>query len=178
MAELHILGQVDCAYNFSEPYSLFCHYSFQAGPNWTLISGYSECQTTSAKPDCKNNIVWNQPIDLHYVSKGIQGWPKIILQVNCLDSIGRSWILGYGSCSIPSAPGQHIIQVPCWVPAATTVTDKLRQIFIGGTHQLTQTDIVNLGSDRFKLNTLSKGNIELKVYIILRNFNQFGVEYK
>ncbi|XP_069357518.1 pyruvate kinase-like isoform X2 [Maniola hyperantus] len=99
-------------------------------------------------------------------------------KVNCLDSIGRSWILGYGSCSIPSAPGQHIIQVPCWVPAATTVTDKLRQIFIGGTHQLTQTDIVNLGSDRFKLNTLSKGNIELKVYIILRNFNQFGVEYK
>ncbi|XP_052747362.1 pyruvate kinase isoform X2 [Bicyclus anynana] len=147
-------------------------------PNWSLISGYSEGQTISAKADYKKNVIWNQPIDLHYVSKGIQGWPKIVLQVNCLDSLGRSWIVGYGSCNIPAAPGQHLIKVPCWVPAATTVTDKLRQMFIGGAHELSQTDIVNLGCDRFKLNTQSKGDIELRIYIILRNFNQFGVEYK
>lgn len=73
----------------------------------------------------------------------------MILQVSCLDSIGRSWVVGYGSCNIPSSPGHHTVQVSCWAPAATTVTDKLRQIFIGGSHELTQTDLVNLGSDRF-----------------------------
>lgn len=76
------------------------------------------------------------------------GWPKIILQVSCLDAVGRSWIVGYGCCTIPSTPGYHTIKVPCWVPAATTVTERLKQFFIGGAHELAQTDLINLGSDR------------------------------
>lgn len=76
------------------------------------------------------------------------GWPKIILQVSCLDAVGRSWIVGYGCCTIPSTPGYHTIKVPCWVPAATTVTERLKQFFIGGAHELAQKDLINLGSDR------------------------------
>lgn len=76
------------------------------------------------------------------------GWPKLVLQVSCLDSLGRSWIVGYSCCSLPVTPGQHNIQVPCWAPTATTLTDKLRQYFLGGSHQLLQSDIINLGTDR------------------------------
>ncbi|XP_047544266.1 B9 domain-containing protein 2 isoform X2 [Vanessa atalanta] len=173
----------------------------QTGPNWTLISGFSEGQTASGKENFKNSVEWVHPLDLHYVCKGIQGWPKIILQVSCLDSIGRSWVVGYGCCALPSTPGYHTIKVPCWVPAATTVTERLKQYFIGGGHELTQTDIINLGSDRFdrfieiifnkkkidtiffclnrfKLITQSKGEIKLNICIVLRNLTQFGVEYK
>lgn len=78
----------------------------------------------------------------------ITGWPKLVLQVSCLDSIGRSWVVGYSCCSLPSAPGQHVIQVPCWAPVATTLTDRIRQYFLGGSHQLIETDIINLGKDR------------------------------
>ncbi|XP_046961079.1 B9 domain-containing protein 2-like isoform X2 [Vanessa cardui] len=178
MAELHIIGQLQSASDFNDPNSLFCRYSFQTGPNWTLISGLSEGQTAAGKENFKKNIDWVHPLDLHYVCKGIQGWPKIILQVSCLDSFGRSWVVGYGCCALPSTPGYHTIKVPCWVPAATTVTERLKQYFIGGGHELTQTDIINLGSDRFKLITQSKGEIKLNICIVLRNLTQFGVEYK
>ncbi|XP_072936622.1 B9 domain-containing protein 2-like isoform X2 [Epargyreus clarus] len=178
MAELHILGQLHGVSDFKEQSSLFCRYSLQTGPNWTLICGCSEGQTVSGKPDFKKSVIWAQPLNLHYVTKGIQGWPKLVLQVSCLDSVGRSWIVGYGVCNLPASPGYHRIEVPCWVPTAVTVTDKIRQYFLGGTHQLTQTDIVNLGTDRHKLNTQSKGSVQLDIHIVLRNFIQFGIEYK
>ncbi|KAI5641473.1 ciliary basal body-associated, b9 protein domain-containing protein [Phthorimaea operculella] len=178
MAELHILGQLQGVSHFPESSSLFCRFSFQSGPNWTVVSGCPEGQTVSGKPDYKNCVVWSHPIDIHYVTRGIQGWPKLALQVSCLDSLGRTWVVGYCCCSLPTVPGHHIIEAPCWAPAATTLTDKLRQYFLGGSHQLIQTDIVNLGTDRYKLNTKSKGNIKLEVDIVLRNFSQFGVEYK
>lgn len=78
----------------------------------------------------------------------IVGWPKLILQVNCIDAVGRSWAVGYGCCNIPSVPGLHSLEVPCWIPTPTTLTDRIRQYFLGGSHQLVQSDIVSLGADR------------------------------
>ncbi|XP_045520147.1 B9 domain-containing protein 2-like isoform X3 [Pieris brassicae] len=153
MAELHILGHINCAQHFTEGYSLYCRYTVQAGPNWTLLSGSTEGQTST-------------------------GWPKLVFHVNCLDSLERSWVVGYGCTSLPTVPGYHTIRVPCWLPAATSISDSLRQYFLGGSHQITQNDIISLGNDRFKLRTQSKGCIEINICIILRNFTQFGVEYK
>ncbi|KAJ8726357.1 hypothetical protein PYW07_001055 [Mythimna separata] len=178
MAELHILGQLHCASNFQDKSSLFCRYSFQAGPNWTVISGCPEGQTVSGKLDYEKTVIWAHPLDIHYVTKGVQGWPKLLVQVSCLDSIGRSWIVGYGCCNLPAVPGLHNIHVNCWVPSSTCITDRIRQYFLGGSHQLIQSDIVNLGLNRFKLKTQSKGTVQLQVNLLLRNFSQFGVEYK
>ncbi|XP_045510945.1 B9 domain-containing protein 2 [Colias croceus] len=178
MAELHILGQIQQAVDFCGNYSLFCRYTIQAGPNWTLLSGSSEGQTPSGRPNAEKSVVWAHPLDLHFVTKGIQGWPKILVQTNCLDALGRSWVLGYGCSTIPAVPGYHTLNVPCWIPAATSISDKIRQYFIGGSHQISQTDIISLGNDRCKLNTNSKGIITLNLCVVLRNFTQFGVEYK
>lgn len=43
------------------------------GPNWTFIAGCSEGQTLSGKSNYENYVVWSHPIDVHYVTKGIQG---------------------------------------------------------------------------------------------------------
>ncbi|KAM3964842.1 B9 domain-containing protein 2-like [Aphomia sociella] len=147
-------------------------------PNWTILSGCPEGQTTSGIPDYNKSVIWAHPLDIHYITKGIQGWPKLVAQVSCLDSLGRSWIVGYSCCSLPVAPGQHTLQIPCWEPVATTLTDRIKQYFLGGSHQLLQKDIINLGTDRFKLKTKSKGSIKLQIDLILRNFTHFGVEYK
>ncbi|XP_049866720.1 B9 domain-containing protein 2-like isoform X3 [Pectinophora gossypiella] len=178
MAELHILGQLQGVYQVQDSSSLFCRFSLQSGPNWTVVSGCCEGQTASGKPDFKNCVVWAHPIDIHYVTTGIQGWPKLVLELSCLDTLGRSWVVGYSCCSLPAEPGHHNITVACWAPAASTLTDKVRQYFLGGSNQLIQTDIINLGKDRFKLNTQSKGNIQVQIDLVLRNFSQFGVEYK
>ncbi|XP_047515458.1 B9 domain-containing protein 2 isoform X1 [Pieris napi] len=178
MAELHILGHLNCAQHFTEGYSLYCRYTIQAGPNWTLLTGCTEGQTSTGKPNTDNSVIWAHPLDIHFVTRGIQGWPKLVFHVNCLDSLERSWVVGYGCTSLPTVPGYHTIRVPCWLPAATSISDSLRQYFLGGSHQITQNDIISLGNDRFKLSTQSKGCIEIKICIILRNFTQFGVEYK
>lgn len=89
------------------------------------------------------------------------------MQVSCLDEIGRSWVVGYGSSSIPAVPGFHRIEIPCWVPAATTITDKLRQDFIGGSNQLTDTDIIYLGSDRWAIQTDLKKYIIIIIYLLI-----------
>ncbi len=34
--------------------------------------------------------IWAHPIDVHYSTKGIQGWPKIKLQVWHQDMFGRN----------------------------------------------------------------------------------------
>ncbi|KAL4708140.1 hypothetical protein ACJJTC_009919 [Scirpophaga incertulas] len=178
MAELHVLGQLKSAHNFQEKFSLFCRYSFQAGPNWTIVGGIPESQTISAKPDYTKTAIWAQSLDVHYVTRGIQGWPKLVLQIGCLDSLGRTWTVGYSCCTLPAVPGHHVIEVSCWLPTATSLTDRIREYFLGGSHQLLHSDIINIGIDRYKLKTISKGTVELNIDIILRNFAQFGVEYK
>lgn len=76
------------------------------------------------------------------------GWPKLTFQVSCLDTIGRSWVVGYGYCCLPTSPGYHNIKVPCWAPVANALSDRLRQYFLGGSPHVVQTDIINLGTDR------------------------------
>lgn len=79
------------------------------------------------------------------------GWPKLLLQVLQLDSLSRCWLVGYGCCSIPITPGHHQIEIPCWLPAADTIADRVRQFFLGGSHQLLKPDVFLLGSDRLDL---------------------------
>lgn len=71
MAELHILGNIQGASNFKYQ-SLFCRYSFQAGPNWTVVSGLPEGQTVSGQLGSSQSAVWSHPLDIHYITKGLQ----------------------------------------------------------------------------------------------------------
>ncbi|CAN0456027.1 unnamed protein product, partial [Scytosiphon promiscuus] len=62
---------------------------------------------------------WNHPIDLHYTTKSIQGWPRLMLQVWQLDTHGRNVLRGYGFRHLPSSPGFSEVSVPCWRPSGT-----------------------------------------------------------
>lgn len=43
------------------------------GSNWTVISGFPEGQTVSGKPEHNKIVIWSQPLDIHFITKGIQG---------------------------------------------------------------------------------------------------------
>ncbi|PZC82370.1 hypothetical protein B5X24_HaOG210411 [Helicoverpa armigera] len=45
---------------------------FNLCPNWTLVSGCPEGQTISGKADYDKTVNWAHPLDIHYVTKGIQ----------------------------------------------------------------------------------------------------------
>ncbi|XP_077292604.1 B9 domain-containing protein 2 [Arctopsyche grandis] len=177
MAELHLIGEISGASGFGDN-SLFCRYSIQGGPNWRVISGNTEGQTLADSPLYEGPAIWSHPIDVHFSSKGIQGWPKIQLQVYCLDYIGRYWIKGYAVVSVPCSPGLHTIETPCWAPASTSIYERVSQYFLGGGNQLLSPDVLYTGKDRYKLKTHSEGLVKLRLEVILKDFIKYGVEYK
>lgn len=116
MAELHIIGQILSACNFEEP-NLFCKWSIQfgkffdkekktvfqilffasadaTGSNWKSVEG--DCEGTTAT--CRGRIEpissFSHPIDLHLACRGIQGWPKIHVEVYAVNALNNCWPVG------------------------------------------------------------------------------------
>lgn len=110
-------------------------------------------------------------------AKGIQGWPKIHIQVFHLDWVGRVHLYGYGYLTIPTSPGQHEIDCFTWRPIGS-LKDRITQYFLGGSPQLKYPDLVFSSSERYKLKTETMGTVRFQLGVILRNFDKFGLEYK
>ena len=94
MAEVHLIGEILGASDFSQN-SLFCKWSIISGGAWKNLQGLGEGQTQVDQPSLGNNPKWSHPIDLHLATKGLQGWPKLHLQVFHQDSFGRYYIIKY-----------------------------------------------------------------------------------
>ncbi|KAG8322360.1 B9 domain-containing protein 2 [Homalodisca vitripennis] len=115
MAELYAIGQIIGADRFPRS-TLFCKWSIFAGSGWKLIEGHKEGQTQIDNPDFENFTYWCHPVDVHYATKGIQGWPKLHFQVYHYDEHGRSELCGYGVCHLPTSPGTHRLECCTWRP--------------------------------------------------------------
>ncbi|ESN96204.1 hypothetical protein HELRODRAFT_67914 [Helobdella robusta] len=174
MSELHVIGQIIGANGFPNN-SLFCKWGIHAGGAWKILSGLKEGQTQIDNPELDDMSCWAHPIDIHFATKGLQGWPKIHFQVWYRDSIGRNELYGYGYCHIPTSPGIHQIECTTWRPVGT-YWEQISSAFLGGGPQLKNPDLIYDGSDRFKLKTQAMGVIHLELSIITRNFEKYGVE--
>ena len=60
--------------------------------------------------------VWAHPLDVHYSIKGIDGWPRLYVEVWGIDGLGRYEIAGYGCCIVPTTPGLHELTCRTWRP--------------------------------------------------------------
>ena len=98
-AELHLLGQLSGASGFPLS-SLFCKFSIESGSNFRVLQGAVEGQTQCDQPNEEEMAVWSHPIDVHYTLKGIDGWPRLKLEVWGVDSFGRNELVGYGVCML------------------------------------------------------------------------------
>lgn len=174
MAELHIIGQIVGASGFPQN-SLFCKWGVHTGGAWRLLSGLKEGQTQVDIPQTGEMAYWSHPIDLHYATKGLQGWPKLHLQVWHQDSFGRCQLYGYGFCHVPSSPGHHRVSCATWRPLGSW-QEQLAQVFVGGGPQLRNPDLIYNGADRYRLQTEAMGTVELELGVIMRHFDKYGVE--
>lgn len=118
MAELHIIGQILHGTNFEEP-NLFCKWSIQygncaflsscmnfdsesnmnicyQGANWKHVEGASEGQTATCRRKIDENplCTFAHPIDCHLACRGIQGWPKLHLEVFAVNAANNCWPIG------------------------------------------------------------------------------------
>ena len=87
----------------------------------------------------------------------------------------RNELVGYGFSHLPSSPGLHNIEVVTWKPAGN-LTDTISQHFLGGSHQLKNTELVFSSKDRYRLTTVATGSVSARLNIVLRNFHRFGIE--
>uniref|UniRef100_UPI00358EB9F6 B9 domain-containing protein 2-like isoform X2 n=1 Tax=Myxine glutinosa TaxID=7769 RepID=UPI00358EB9F6 len=174
MAELHIIGQLVSASGFPK-HSLFCKWGIHAGRAWKLIEGLHEGQTQVDNPHTGDVAYLCHPIDVHYATKGLQGWPKLHLQVWHLDNFGRSDLFGYGFCHVPSTPGCHRLTCVTWRPTGNW-QERLAHGFVGGGPQLKSADLVYGGTNRYRLHTVAAGQVHLELAVVLRHFDKYGVE--
>ncbi|KAM9168549.1 LOW QUALITY PROTEIN: B9 domain-containing protein 2 [Mergus octosetaceus] len=173
MAELHVIGQLVGASGFPQR-SLFCKWGLHAGSAWKLLEGLREGQTQVDDPQAGDMAYWCHPIDVHYATKGLQGWPKLHLEVWHQDSLGRSELLGYGFCHVPSTPGCHSLTCVTWRPRGTW-WERLSRFWLGGGPQLLAPDPA-YAADRFRLRTEAAGTVRVELGVILRHFERYGVQ--
>eukprot|EP00075_Anas_platyrhynchos_P015189 XP_027304442.1 B9 domain-containing protein 2-like [Anas platyrhynchos] len=106
--------------------------------------------------------------------RGGPGWPKLHLEVWHQDSLGRSELLGYGFCHVPSTPGCHSLTCVTWRPRGTW-GERLRRFWLGGGPQLLNPDPA-YAPDRFRLRTEAAGTVRMELGVILRHFQRYGVQ--
>ncbi|CAF0823982.1 unnamed protein product [Didymodactylos carnosus] len=175
MTEVHVIGSILGGSGFPDE-SLFCKWKIHAGSAWRVLQGDQEGQTQVDSPSHEPTAYWCHPIDLHFATKGLQGWPKIHLQVWHQDSYGRNELYSYGFCHIPVSPGHHELDVVTWRPKGS-LAEELKTQFIGGSSQLKNPDLVSSSSELYKLRTISMGKVHLRLHVIVRNFDKYGVEF-
>ncbi|XP_038623327.1 B9 domain-containing protein 2 [Tachyglossus aculeatus] len=174
MAELHVIGQILGASGFPQT-SLFCKWGVHTGGAWKLLSGVREGQTQVDSPQIGDMAYWSHPIDLHFATKGLQGWPKLHLQVWSQDGFGRCQLAGYGFCHVPTSPGSHRLECVTWRPLGSW-QERLAGAFVGGGPQLLHSDVVYSGADRYRLHTAAAGTVVLHLTVLPRHFARYGVE--
>jgi B9 domain-containing protein 2 len=94
MAEVHLVGTLLGASEFSlwNGQGLCCHWQvvMDYEEAWQLLEGNDSGATHVDIPSNPDGYaVWSHPIDLHYTTNSIQGWPKIVIQVFKQDSWGK-----------------------------------------------------------------------------------------
>ena len=67
------------------------------------------------------------------------------------------------------------LQVVTWKPSGN-LSDTISQHFLGGGHQLKNTELIFSSHERYRLTTLATGKDSAQFHIVLRNFDRFGIE--
>ncbi|KAH0791789.1 B9 domain-containing protein 2 [Histomonas meleagridis] len=174
-ADAYFIGRILGASGFKE--GAFCRWWISAGQQWKLVNGLDRGQTQT---DCSNDFsdvnVWSHPIDAQFEFAGIQGWPKLSFQVWQHDSLGRSYLGGYGFCDLPMSPGNHDIDVHLWRPTGSYI-EELTTRYIGGSPHLQDTTIVHAPKERYRIKSESVGTVHLNVSLILGRTSNFQIAF-
>ena len=175
--EVHILGEISEGIGFKANKFISCKWYLEWGKAWSLLAGDEASQTQYAASsddyDGVQEVVWNHPIDVHFATASMQGWPRIIVQLCELDDYGRSVLSGYGFTHLPTNPGYHELEIHCWRPSGSVI-DELNAFFLGTSPCLADERIIfgKAWETRSKLNTVASGIVKLNVHVVLRFFNE------
>ena len=173
--ELHVIGELQGGYSLGT--GVCCRWQFDYGNMWIPLDGNIDGQTQVDYPSDGNMVVWCHPLDVHFLCKGLQGWPRLLLQVWNIDEIGRLHLAGYGFVHIPNMAGSFEMEVTTWRPVGT-LKEEIATLFLGTTPNLRDIDVLyrKAWSHRNRITTQSSGVIRLKIDVVLRSFSELNVD--
>lgn len=69
---------------------------YRKGSNWKAIEGDCEGTTATCCARIESDIcAFSHPIDAHLASRGIQGWPKLHVEIFAVNALNNCWPIGY-----------------------------------------------------------------------------------
>jgi len=156
----------------------FAGWEVKAGREWKCVGGREAGQTQVDYPENGHTCVWNHPLDLHYYTSSLAGWPQLVFEVGTLDFYGGKHLVGYGFCYVPNSSGVHDLEVDIWKPCGLPL-EELLDFHLGGGPALVDTDVIasinKAKEDRCHLFTQSVGTVRLHLECTLRNFSKHHV---
>jgi B9 domain-containing protein 2 len=177
----------------------FCRWRLEAGPGWTLTSGSAAGQTQVAEVDRgaggwgvpplsltgefyeaasgAGAALWEHPIDAHFSTSSLRGWPQLVVTVWTQDGLSRNEVVGYGAARVPPAPGAHGLEVATWRPEGTWAQE-LRVAFLeSGLPQLEDERPVwdPAAKARSGLCTSTSATVEAELHVLAKGFAEQGV---
>lgn len=172
--EVHFIGQVVGGSDFNfDNVGLFCEIQLEYGEHWFELPSASDVniQTQTSYADADALAVWAHPLDLHFSTESIFGWPKLLLRVWRLDDVGRIDLVSYGVCALPTNSGFYNLECPTWRPIGSW-NDEAMTFFVGNPPRLTGTAALSKSfNERELLKTVSAGIVHIELEVLLRNFD-------
>ncbi|KAL7543302.1 hypothetical protein ACHAXR_012701 [Thalassiosira sp. AJA248-18] len=173
--EVHFIGEVTEGVGFKKDTFVSCKWYLEWGKSWSILAGEETSQTQYSAPDDAVHI-WNHPIDVHFATASMQGWPRIIMQISELDEYGRSILSGYGFAHLPTNPGYHELEIRCWRPSGSKI-EELQSFFLGTSPCLVDENVIfgKAWESRSQLVTTSSGIVRMNVNVLLRFFDEQNI---
>ena len=103
--EVHFIGEVCCSFGY-ETSTLSCKWSIEWGDSWTYLEGEYDGQTQYSIQSDNGICIWNHPIDIHFKTTSVKGWPRLIVELWKIDKYGLCTPVGYGFTHLPSNAGE------------------------------------------------------------------------
>jgi len=139
----------------------------------TCAAGANKFETTQEVDPEGNILVWNHPLDLHYATSSLADWPRLRLRVLGSEGEGRPVPIAYGTAVLPCQPGPFALTVQTW-RLEGTFWQELTGVTPLGIPDLAAVD-TRAAALRGGLNTTSSGLIHIQGELILRKFENYGV---
>jgi len=180
--EVHFIGELEVGFQFPDVSSnegLFVDYSVHAGEKWLAMSkpeGYVG-QTQTAYADPEGAYVFNHPIDFHFATVSIAGWPRLHVQVGRLDEAGRADTVSYGSVPLPLVPGHLDLTCKTWSPVSGSLLSEARAAHgLGRSELLSRQEVLDgqHAEARAQLVTKNSGVLSLSLDTVFRNARLHG----
>ncbi|CAN0336054.1 unnamed protein product, partial [Pylaiella littoralis] len=172
--KVHVIGDITGGLGFpgSRLYARFkvvCNTQ-----HWHVVHGTEEGYTQVDETSGERSAVWNHPIDVHFGTDSIAGWPRILIEVWCVDGCDRSELAGYGMLFVPSSPGSYDLDCVTWRPQGT-LADRLSAALLGAPPNLVEVATAASGADRFELRTETAGTVVCHLEVLASGFAERNV---